>query len=75
MTGLGHSASVAAMIAAASSSVGAGDITSPDGGGNVSNDTLEIVLALPLWTEARQLSSALQTSRRRRMTTVPARRS
>jgi hypothetical protein len=42
---LGHSASVAAAIAAASSSVGAGDIINPVGGGSNSNDTSEIVLA------------------------------
>lgn len=52
MTGLGHSASVAAMIAAASSSVGAGDIINPVGGGNISNDTLVMVLASPARSEA-----------------------
>ncbi len=61
--GFGHSASVAAMIAAASSFDGAGDIMSPDGGGNVSNDTAAIVLAPLLRTEARQDSSAFHTSR------------
>ncbi len=75
--GLGHSASVAAMIATASSSDGAGDITMPDGGGNSFNDTPARVSDHRSETEAvtQRPSSTVQTSRGRPITTVRARRS
>lgn len=56
ITGLGHSASVAAMMTAASSSVGVGDIATPVGGPNGSKDwlTSEILLVCTRPTQSRR---------------------
>jgi hypothetical protein len=52
ITGLGHKASAAAMIATASSADGVGDITTPDGGGSSFSDTTARVSDCRSTTEA-----------------------